>query len=75
MSYEVTYNKPKYDATGLVNAAIALTGRVPDLFIADKLSGYKKGFVNAIQSRNPLAIMIADAAINGVHLNTTSASA
>ena len=55
MSYEVTDNKPKYDATGLANAAIALTGRVPDLFIADKLPGYKKGFVNAIQSRNPLA--------------------
>ena len=69
MSYEVTDNKPKYDATGLANAAIALAGRVPDLFIADKLPGYKKGFVNAIQSRNPLAIMIADAAINGVHLN------
>ena len=45
------------------------TGRVPGLFIADRPSGYKKGFVNAIQSMNPSAMMIADAAINGVHLN------
>ena len=69
LSYDVTDNKSGYDATGLTEAAIALAGRVPDLFTADKLNGYKIGFLNAILSRNPLAIMIADAAINGVHLN------
>ena len=44
-------NKPKYDAAGRIGSAIALSSRVPDLFIADKLNGYKgRGFVNAIQA-------------------------
>ena len=43
LSYEVAHNKPKYDAAGLANAAMGRTGRVPRLFIADRLSGYKKG--------------------------------
>ena len=39
------------------------------MFNADKLNGYKTGFANAIPGRNPLADMVADAAINGVHPN------
>ena len=66
-SCEATDNKSGYDATGLAEAAPA--GRVPDLFIADKLNGYKTGFANAIPDRNQLAIMVADAAISGVRLN------
>ena len=69
LAYEVTDNKSAYDATNMLKAATKVAGKVPDVTIADKLSGYKKGFINAIQSINPAAILIADVAINGVHLN------
>lgn len=69
MGYEVTDSKSGYDATGLLERAIALTGRVPDVMVADKLSGYKKGFMNAIKRRNPAAVLVADAGINGRHVN------
>lgn len=69
MSYEVTDNKSGYDATELLEAAIKMTGRVPDVVIADGLNGYKKGFRNAVLSKNLWAMLVADVGINGKHVN------
>ena len=69
MSYEMTGSKSGYDATKLLETAVKRTGRVPDVLIADGLNGYKKGFRNAILSKNPWAILVADAGINGIHVN------
>lgn len=39
------------------------------MLITYKLKGYKKGFENAIKSRSPSAVLVADAGINGKHIH------
>ena len=69
LGYEVSDTKFGYDATNLLTRIVDNVGRVPDVIIADKLKGYKKGFENAIKSRNPSAVLVADAGINGKHIH------
>ena len=69
MSYEVSDTKSGYDATGLLEMAISLTGLVPNVVLADRLNGYKKGFKSAVKSRNPAAVLVADVGVNGRHIN------
>ena len=69
LGYEVSDTKSGYDATGLLDRIVARVGRVPGVTIADRLNGYRKGFENAIRSRNPSAVLVADAGINGRHVN------
>ena len=68
LSYVVTGNKLRHDATDIVDTAAHTAGRVPALFIA-KPNGYKVWFMSSILGRNPLAVMPADVAASGVHLN------
>ena len=69
LGYEVSDTKSGYDATNLLNEIIARVGRVPEVTVADKLNGYRKGFKNAIKGRNPSAVLVADAGIDGRHVN------
>ena len=67
--YDMADDKLHYDATALLSRILERLGRVPDVVIADKLNGYKRGFENAVRSRNPSAVLVADVGVNGRHVN------
>ena len=69
LGYDVADDKLHYDATALLSRILEWLGRVPDVVIADKLNGYKKGFENAVRARNPSAVLVADVGVNGRHVN------
>ena len=69
LSSEVEKNKFGYDGTSLLLKAMMLAQGTPRVVIADKLNGFKTGFANSVQSENPDAVLVADAGINGKHVN------
>ena len=69
LSSEVEKNKFGYDGTSLLHKAIMLAQGTPQVVITDKLNGYKTGFINSVQSKNPDAVLVADVRINGKHVN------
>ena len=69
LGYDVADDKLHYDATVLLSRIPERLWRVPDVVIADKLNRYKKGFENTVRSRNPSAVLVADAGVNGRHVN------
>ena len=69
LASEVEKSKFGYDGTNMLNNAILLAQRTPNVVITDKLNGYKTAFANSVQSENPDAVLVADAGINGKHVN------
>ena len=69
MSHEVSGTKSGYYTTRLLESAISLTGRVPSMVLADGLNGYKKRFENAVKSRNPAVVLVANVGINGRYVS------
>ena len=67
--YDAADDKLHYDATARPSRTLDRFGRVPDADVAGKLNGYKKGFENAVRSGNPSAAPVADAGVNGRHVN------
>ena len=69
ITWEISYNKPGYDATGLLFDAMQKALRTPEVLIADGLAGFKKGFRNAIQNIDEEARLLSDVGIRGIHIN------
>ena len=69
LGHDVADDKLHYDATALLSRILDQLERVPDVVIADKLNGYKRGFENAVRSRNPSPVLVADVGVNGRHVN------
>ena len=66
---DVADDKLRYDATALLSRIPERLGRVPDVVIADKLNGCKKGFENAVRGRSPSAVLVADVGVNDMRVN------
>ena len=67
--YDAADDKLHYDATARPSRTLDRFGRVSDAVVVGKLNGYKKGFENAVRSGNPSAALVADAGVNGRHVN------
>ena len=70
MSFDTADDKFAYDATDLFADAIRRLGRTPRILVTDKLTGFRTGCRNAMNTRGAInTLHVVGASINGKHVN------
>ena len=62
-------DKLGYDATNFFKTIVERLGGAPLLALNDRLPGFSTGHKNVFKTNPPSTLYIADAALNGVHVN------